>query len=131
MGVRLQRQCRAGGEEVANYRLGASRLTAGVARVGWDVAPAEDATSLRAHDVGDDAFAFGAAIVGAGKEDHSDSVLARLRQSETESGARPIAEGMGNLGEDSRSVAGIAVGSGGSAVRQIAEQLHRVVDHTA
>ena len=70
-------------------------------------------------------------VAPATAPDPSGQRFARLRQSETESGARPLEEGMGNLEEDSRAVAGIGVGSGGSAVRQIAEQLHRVVDHTA
>ena len=88
-----------------------------------DLAPAEDGQAL----LGGEGVDAGRGLVGAGlgEEGDADGVGAGLGQLEAGGLAE---EGVGDLGEDARAVAGVGLGAGGAAVFQVPQNGECLVD---
>ena len=107
------------------WRKAASSSGRGAEQFGGDrdLAPAEDGEAL----LGGDRLDLRDGVLGAvlGQEGDTDGVSTGLGQLES---GHLTEEGVGDLGEDARAVAGVGLGAGGAAVLKVAQNRERLLD---
>ena len=67
----------------------------------------------------------------SGKEQHADSVTARVRQSNSDVGAYSPKKNMGHLKQNARTITGAGVSRDSASVRKIVEKLERLLYNVA
>ncbi len=96
--------------------------------VGGDDAPAEEFLAFLDDDVFKHFFAGAALVAVAGQEDHADAVIVRGREGDFFLAADLLEEGVGDLHEDARAVAGVGFAAAGAAMVEIDEDGDGVAD---
>ena len=127
--VKGQRHAR--DEELANDGLRSPRLLPGAQGIGGHVPPAEHAASGIGDRRGDALLTLYAAASIAREEYHADTVLACFRKADADGRAGAAQKGMGNLQKNSCTVSRFGVGAGGSAMREVAEEVQCVTHYLA
>src|SRR5262249_769033 len=118
-------------ENLPDDRLGLAGRLAERRVVRRHVAPAEERLPLVADDLVHHALdGLPLARVG-GQKDGADAVAAGRRQRDAEALALLLDEGVRDLEEDARAVAGVLLAAAGAAVLQVDEDLHGLADEVA
>ncbi len=117
----------------ADERLAHDRLAGGgrrpqVAVVGRHVAPAEERLPFGAHKGGEVSFAGGPPGGVARQKEHGHAVVARRRQGEAQPGRLGGEEGVRQLGQNARAVAGVRLRAARAAMAQVLQHRQRVGD---
>ena len=89
------------------------------------IAPAEQTAPVGPRDVFDRVLDRSAVREVAREEDHADAVLACLRKRDVRLDASGAKEGVGDLEEDARAVAGFGVTAYGAAMLEVLEEQER------
>ena len=92
------------------------------------IAPAEHREALFAHDALHNALALQARVRLHGQEGHPHPILAGRRESETQPGALPHEELVGNLDEHAGAVSGLRVAAAGAAMGEVHQNLDSLDD---
>ena len=111
-------------EQLANSRFGGLDALAENGRIDRHVPPAEEGLTLRRDDLGERLLAGAARRLVPRQQHHAHPVAARSRKVEAERRALLAQQPVGNLDEDSSSVAGERVRPYRTPMGDVAEKLH-------